>query len=69
MKLTDIIDRIKSRFPVWHHINYGVQTVQSFNKEALASAIVSLEIEGVRCSEIRKSLNSYYFFQIVNPNK
>lgn len=68
MKLTDIIDRIKSRFPVWHHVNYGVQTIQSFDKDALASAIVSLEVEGIHCSEIRKSLNSYYFVQILNNN-
>ena len=68
MKLTDIIDRIKSRFPVWHHVNYGVNSIQSFDKEALASAIVALEVEGIKCSEIRKSLNSYYFVQVLTHN-
>ena len=61
----ELLEKIAKRFKCNHHINYGVNTLNSFDKEMLASAIVSLQIEGVKCSEIRKSLNSYYYFQII----
>ena len=65
------LDKIVSRFKCHHHINYGVNTINSFDKDMLTSAIVCIQTSGepVRCSEIRKSLNGYYYFQLINqPN-
>lgn len=66
--VSELVDRIVKRFRCNHHVNYGIDTVNSFDKEMLASSIVSLQVEGVSCSEIRKSLNGYFYFQIIPNN-
>ena len=67
--LKKLLDKIAERFKCNHHVNYGIDTINSFDKEMLASSIVSLQMEGVTCSEIRKSLNGYYYFQIIPNNR
>lgn len=62
-----LIDMIAKRFKCNHHIKFGVDMVDSFDKELLASTIVSLQLEGLTCTEIRQSLSGYYYSQIV-PN-
>jgi hypothetical protein len=61
------LEQIVHHFGCHHHFNYGVNTINSFDKEMLASTFVSLLVDGVDCSEIRQSLNGYYYFEIVNP--
>lgn len=70
MKINELLDKIAQHFKCNHHVNFNIHTINSFDKDALEGAIVCVNTSGenIRSSEIRKSLNGYYYFQVVKDS-
>ena len=66
--LSVILDKIAEHFKCNHHVNFNIHTINSFDKDNLEGAIacVNTSSENVHASEIRRSLNGYYYFQVVS---
>ena len=68
MRISETLDKIAQHFKCNHHMNFNIHTINSFDKDHLEGAIVCVnttEENKMHCSEIRRSLNGYFYTEVL----
>ena len=67
MTITETLDKIAKHFKCHHHVNYNIHTINAFDKDRLEGAIVCVNTSEnkIVCSEIRRSLNGYFYTEVL----